>query len=365
MLQKNCFEAFFYIYLLNMVHGKEFHEIIYNIFQDVKGLNESEQLQVNCPRCQERDGLMYPDDKFNLEINTSKRVFRCWKCDEPKFSGSLGRLIKMYGSYSDYELYKSFASIFNDYNHNEDEKEFVQVKLPNEMIYFSQMDINNSEHFEAYNYLVNDRKINRDIILKYRLGFCIEGRYGGRIIIPSFDEEGEVNYFVSRSYKDYIKQKYLNPKVDKSKFIFNEGMINWDSTVYLVEGVFEMLSFPVNTIPMLGKDLLDALYFKLKEMKPNVVILLDPDAYKSSIDIYYKLHSIYYDNEEKIKIIKLPTSDDLDDLRKNYGHDALIKAIYSARGLVVDDHFTHNIYQTYDKKQYGRYDSYSKYFTRR
>lgn len=347
-----------------MIRGEEFHEIIQSVFQDVKGLNESEQLQVNCPRCQERDGLLYPDGKYNLEINTAKRVFRCWKCDEPKFSGSLGKLIKLYGSYSDYKIYKSYASIFHDYeDYYDDEREFVDVELPEEMIFFSQMDATNPDHFEAYNYLINERLLSRDIILKYRLGFCISGRYAGRIIIPSYNEHGDVNYFVTRAYKDWLKPKYLNPKVDKRKFIFNEGMINWDSTIYLVEGVFEMLSFPVNTIPILGKDLFDALFYKLKEMTPNVVILLDPDAYKSSIELFYKIHSIYFGEEDKVRIVKLPTKDDLDKLRRDYGHDAMINAIRGARGLTVDDYFVHNkINSSYERKKFGRYNSYSEYF---
>lgn len=347
-----------------MIRGQEFHEILYNIFNDVKGLNQSEQLQVNCPRCQEREGLPYPDGKYNLEINTAKRVFRCWKCDEPKFSGSLGKLIRIYGSNADFELYKSYASIFHDYEYkeSENEEEFIQVKLPDEMIEFSQMDSNNSEHFEAYNYLINERKLNREIILKYRIGFCTTGKYAGRIIIPSFDEEGGVNYFVGRSYKKKLKPKYLNPNVDKRKFIFNEGMINWDSTVYLVEGVFEMLSFPVNVIPILGKDLLDALFLKLKKIKPNIVILLDPDAYKTSINLYYKLQSIYNNDDGKVKIVKLPTMDDLDELRRKKGDDAIIKAIYEARGLTINDYFINKIYKHDEKKRIRRYNSYSKYF---
>ena len=48
--------------------------------------------------------------------------------------------------------------------------------------------------------------------------------------------------------------------------IFNEGLINWDSTIYIVEGTFEFLSFPVNTIPQLGKQLSSALFFKLKNL---------------------------------------------------------------------------------------------------
>ena len=124
-----------------IIRGQEFHSIIQNIFIDVNGLHASEQLQVNCPRCQEREGLSKPDGKFNLEINTAKRMFRCWKCEDPKFSGSLGRLVRILGTKVDYELYKSLAGVFHDYIFDEDEKIHEIVKLPEEMIFFSQMDV--------------------------------------------------------------------------------------------------------------------------------------------------------------------------------------------------------------------------------
>jgi hypothetical protein len=350
-----------------MVRGQEFHAIIQNIFGDVNGYLQSEQLQVNCPRCQEREGLSYPDGKFNLEINTGKRMFRCWKCDEPKFSGSLGRLIRTFGSHIDYEMYKSYAGIFQDYVFNDDEeKEVIQIKLPEEMISFSQMDVTNPEHFEAYNYLVNERKISRDIILKYRLGFCTTGKYAKRIIIPSFDKDGEINYFIGRYYGSDLKIRkklpYLNPHADKDAIIFNEGLVNWDSTVYLVEGGFEMLSFPVNIIPMLGKTLSTTLFLKLQELKPDVVVLLDPDAYKNAVELYYTLSTIYVGCEERVKIVKLPTEEDLDELRKNQGIDEVIKSLYGARGLIVDDYFINKLQKPYDKKGAGRYGTYSKYF---
>lgn len=348
-----------------MIRGQEFHAIIQNVFGDVNGHMDSEQVQVNCPHCQEREGLSYPDGKFNLEINTGKRMFRCWKCDEPKFSGSLGRLIKTFGSRVDYEMYKSYAGIIQDFTFD-DEREIIQVKLPDEMISFSQMDITNSEHFEAYNYLVNERKISRDIILRYRLGFCITGKYAKRIIIPSFDSKGEVNYFVGRYYgtdpKIRKKMPYLNPHADKDVIIFNEGLINWDSTVYLVEGAFEMLSFPVNIIPMLGKTLSTTLFLKLQELKPDVVVLLDPDAYKNAVELFYTLSTIYVECDEKVKIVKLPTEEDLDELRKNQGIDEVIKSLYGARGLVIDDYFINKLQKPYDKRNTGRYRTYSKYF---
>ena len=347
-----------------MIRGQEFHDIIQNTFGEVNGYMQAEQVQVNCPRCQERDGQYSPDGKFNLEINTAKRMFRCWKCDEPKFSGSLGKLIRLYGSHMDYEMYKSYAGIYHDYvNENEEDIEVVQVKLPDDMILFANMQAGNLEHFEAYNYMVNERKISRDILLRYRIGFCTTGKYANRIIIPSYDKHGGINYFVGRSYDPKEKKrKYDNPKSDKDKIIFNEGLVNWDSTVYLVEGVFEMLSFPVNIIPMLGKTISPTLYLKLKEMLPDVVVLLDPDAYKNAVELIYQLQTIYVGCEEKIKLVKLPTEDDLDELRRNKGVDEVIKSLYGARGLIVDDYFIQKLHKPYDNKRTGRHGTYSKYF---
>ena len=76
---------------MNNIRGLEYHSIIEGIFGDVNGINESEQLQINCPICDNGE------NKHNLEINTAKNggIFRCWSC-EPKFSGSLRKLIRIF-----------------------------------------------------------------------------------------------------------------------------------------------------------------------------------------------------------------------------------------------------------------------------
>jgi hypothetical protein len=346
-----------------MVKGIELHSIIEHIFGDVKGLGAIEQIQVNCPRCSESN-YGEPDGKFNMDINTEKRVFRCWRCD-PKFSGSIKRLIKLYGTTDDLEMYESLADSYNyteyDGDYEYEEIEEILVQLPKEMIYFKDMDVHNMEHFEAYNYIVNERKINREIILKYKLGFCIDGKYNKRIIIPSYDIDNKINYFVARNYDTANKKKkpYENPKANKNQIIFNAKNINYDSTVYLCEGVFEMLSFPVNTVPMLGKTIGTALFMKLKELKPDVVILLDPDAYKNAIELFYQINCIYVGCEERVRIVKLPNNDDLDELRRYKGVEEVIKCLRTARSLTVDDYFISNLQKPYDNA--GR-NSYQKYF---
>ena len=347
------------------VEGIQFHSIIQGIFGKVNNYLLDSQIQVCCPKCQEADGLSEPDGKFNLEISTSVGQFHCWRCADPSFSGSLGKLIRLYGSKADYELYKSLGGSDFNYNYEVEEEDDtpITMDLPNEFILFSEMENTNKEHLEAYNYMVIDRKITRDILFKYRIGFCTTGIYAKRIIVPSYNEFGDINYFVARNYDPKVlnKFKYKNPEVNKNKIIFNEGFINWDSSIYLVEGAFEMLSFPVNCIPMLGKTIYDKLFLRLKDYKPSVFILLDPDAYKNAIELFYKLKSIYVDCEEKVSIVILPTEEDLDELRKNKGHEEVIKCLYSARKLNVDDYFKNKLVKPYEKNSFRGYTNNSKY----
>ncbi len=347
-----------------MIRGKEYHEIIERIFHDVKGIYESEQLQVNCPRCQEREGLSHPDGKFNLEINTAKGVFRCWKCDNPPFSGTLGKLIRFYGTQEDYDQYKTFniGSYKYKYFSDEDNEEYfdnVIVLLPKEFISFEEMNINNPLHREPYIYLIADRKLPREYLFKYNLGFALYGKYKNRIIFPSYDKNGRLNYFISRTYKK-IKPLYLNPDINKDNIIFNEWYINWDATIYLVEGIFDYYSLPINTIPLLGKTIGNKLFYALKNKKPNIVILLDPDAYGNAINIYMMLQAIYgINNAEKIKIVKINDKRDIDEIRRDNGEKIIPEIIKSARNLTTNDYF---IKQKYEKRK--KYWHYYKRYTK-
>jgi len=331
-----------------MIRGKQFHPIVQRIFLDVQGYLETEQIQVCCPRCQQREGLHEPDGRFNLEINTSKRIFRCWKCDNPKFSGSLKRLIRLYGTNSDLQMYEDYGGDdYFSYEKTDDEINFVV--LPDEYIPFSKMNDYDLTHMEAYNYMVLERKINKETLLKYNVGFAVEGRYEGRIIIPSYTAYGELNYFISRAFRRGMKPPYLNPKVDKDKIIFNEGLINWDSTLYIVEGIFEVFSFPVNTVPMLGKTISHAMFMELNKRKPPVVILLDPDAFSNAIQMLQKLQAIYVGQEDKLKLVELPGKNDLDEIRRNNGLSVMNEYIRNARSLTLDDLFKFSKYEEQDK----------------
>ncbi len=54
------------------------------------------------------------------------------------------------------------------------------------------------DYRNAIHYLKN-RGVTIFDIIKYRIGYCETGEYSGKIIIPSYDAQGQLNYFVSRA----------------------------------------------------------------------------------------------------------------------------------------------------------------------
>jgi len=148
-------------------------------------------------------------------------------------------------------------------------------------------------------------------MIKYSMGYTTHGPYRGRIIIPSFDEDGEINYFVARSYTNH-RMKYKNPEFPKEEIIFNESRIKWDEDIYLVEGVFDML-FLDNAIPILGKTVSDNLWGKLYEKsEKNIIVCLDGDAWEDAEQLYRKLDGGRLNN--RIRVIKMPKDKDVAEL---------------------------------------------------
>ena len=175
------------------------------------------------------------------------------------------------------------------------------------------------------------RSIGKNIIEKYNIGYCETGEYGGRVIFPSYDIHGDVNYFLGRSYDKYSKLKYKNPDIPKSEIIFNEDKIVWDSNIYIVEGVFDHIVVP-NSIPMLGKVMSENLFSKLvRKAECKVIILLDSDAYNDSVKLYKKLNSTKL--MDRVLIIKLPEGYDISDVNQKLGKKGVIDVLGTAKKI--------------------------------
>ena len=261
------------------------------------------QISFNCPVCDD------DRNKHNLEVNYVDNVYKCWSCgDSEGTHGPLGKLFDKYGNKKHKKLYQ----VLKPETVVKREKPKKQLKLPEGFTLFKDSSLVYPVRRAAINYLHN-RGITDLMIEKYQIGFCDKGDHAGRIVIPSYNSNGELNYYIARSWNPMSRAKYKNPEAEKDKIIFWENLIDWNKDIYLVEGAFDGL-FVENSIPMLGKHMSELLFNTIyKKAKGDVIICLDADAWQNAVNLYHELHG--GELWGRIKLIKLPDDKDIADLR--------------------------------------------------
>jgi DNA primase len=261
------------------------------------------QISFNCPVCD--DGR----NKHNLEVNYIDNVYKCWSCgDSEGTHGPLGRIFDRYGNKKQKKLY----NVFKPETVVKREKKKKTLKLPEGFTLFKNSSPVYPVRRQAMNYL-KSRGITDEMIDKFGIGFCDKGDHTGRIVIPSYNTKGELNYYIARSWNPMSRAKYKNPEAEKDKIIFWENLIDWNKDIYLVEGAFDGL-FVDNPIPMLGKHMSELLFETIyKKAKANIIICLDADAWENAVKLYHELHG--GELWGRIKLVKLPDDKDIADLR--------------------------------------------------
>jgi len=288
-------------------------EVLVELLSDVLGnpkqhYESKGQISFDCPVCAEEKGLDNGDGKGNLEINYIRHVYKCWACGETYGThGPLGKLFDGYATKAQKKVY----NLIKPEEFKQEEKKKNRLRLPEGFTTFKDSNPRFIPHIEAYKYL-QSRGITDDIIDRYKIGYTATGDYAYRIVVPSYNTENTLNYFVARAWIPK-KMKYKNPPVPKDEIIFGENNIDWKKDVYLCEGVFDSFFLP-NPIVMLGKKmsklLFETLYLKAEG---NIIICTDGDAFTDGVKLYHELNGGKLYN--KIKLIKLPTDKDVCDLR--------------------------------------------------
>jgi len=304
--------------------------VITDILGKPKKTNQSkQQYSFDCPVCSAEKGLDNGDGKGNLEINLIDGIFHCWACGQTHGThGSLRKLFKNFGNKQQLDTLKKLGVDVSEMKTGKKQKNVIEdLTLPETFIEFKDSNPKSLEHKTAWNYLVKERKLTEDIITKYRMGYTTGGPYANRIILPSYDLEGKLNYWVGRTYINQ-KPKYLNPDSDKEEIIFNECCLNWDSTIYLVEGPFDHIVI-YNSIPILGKKISDKLMSALlKKSTADVVILMDGDAWGDSKELYSKLNVGKLHG--RVKVVKLKEQYDISKINEDFGRGGVIQVMKSA-----------------------------------
>ena len=228
----------------------------------------------HCPFCKHH--------KKKMSVNFSINSYKCWVCDAR--GKNIYRLVRKFGNYQQRQKYlelqgrldlSEFDDLFNKLNNIE---ETQTIELPEQFVSLCNrhLPIGSKDPIEY----LKSRGIYHKDILKWKIGYCQGGKYGGRIIIPSLNDNGDCNYFVARSYVGHHR-RYLNPPCGRD-IIFNELGIDWDDPIILVEGAFDAIVAGDNAIPILGSTLREdsKLFRALVTNDSPVYMALDPDADK-------------------------------------------------------------------------------------
>ena len=277
--------------------------VIINILDEVLGVGTSlkgnEQAH-HCPFCHHH--------KKKLQINLETQQWHCWVCDSKgrKIQTLLKRL------HVDSKRIKKVYEIYGDdyiVSSTTTDEEKVELRLPSEFKSLLKKPKGLNPLYKKVVQYAKDRRISKEDIIKYNIGYCDSGIYTNRIIIPSYDVDGRLNYFIARSVFTEERFKYKNPPISKNVTIF-ENQINWNKPITLTEGVFDALAVKRNAIPLLGKfipkTLMDSIYKRgVKEIK----IILDKDAQDQAL--YYV--NYFMNNGITVTNI-LPTEKDAGDM---------------------------------------------------
>lgn len=257
----------------------------------------SSEMLFYCPRCEHH--------KRKLSLNIEKNVFKCWVCD---YKGKdIYRIIKRYGEYNQKQDWKALTNTVDVENFTtqlfdvEHRTKKNKISLPDRFVSLVNKKLPPTSLY-ALNYL-SSRHIGKSEIARWKIGYCDEGEFAGRIIIPSFDMQGDVNYFIARSY-DRDWPKYLNPQNVDKNIIFNELFLDFEDDLVLVEGVFDAIVAGPNSVPILGSTLREGheLVQKIIQNDTTVYMGLDSDAKTKELQII-KLF-LRYD----IEVYKIDTS---------------------------------------------------------
>ena len=244
-----------------------------------------------CPAC----GRGTEKLKFSICLETF--MCHCWVCDikgkTPYF------IIK---KYCDSDRAERFKRMFKIRINDEDVDEPIVdvVRFPNKFKMLATIKNPRDPDLRDCLRYLKSRGVTEELLWRHKIGTFVGRRLTRRVVFPSFDSKGILNYYVSRTIDGNGFPKYLNCKADKTSIVFDEAKIDWKKELMIVEGVFDMIKCGLNTTCLLGSSLNEKhkLFHMIVKNKTPVILALDADMLSKTYRIAKELSS--YDVQVKI-----------------------------------------------------------------
>lgn len=298
---------------------KPVFSFVEKVFGTGKISANGQDISVICPICKAKKNETYSKRKLVIRQDG---LSHCWVCDYK--SKNLIHLIKVTNKsylkeYFDKFIEKQPGFEFENNLPNEDEQPQEKVTLPESFQLLALAE--DTPHVLSLKEYLKSRLTDFERDLWYwRLGFTSfdEKEYRNRIIIPSYDSSGNLNYFTARHIKGY-NPKYKNPEIVKREdIVFNEINIDWTKELTLVEGPFDLIKCNDNATCVLGSSLNQDYYLFQKIVKYETPVLLayDPDVITKAL----KLAKLFSEYNITVRILEIPKelkAKDIGDLTKS------------------------------------------------
>ena len=259
-------------------------EFIRNIVTYSSMSKDNINLNIWCPFCKHSSKT-----KLKLSIHLEKCFYHCWLCD--KSSNNITNLIykldrsKVEASKGIFKSLNKKFSLFGE----EEIIEKTEVLIPEKFSFivenFNSID---PDARDVLKYSIK-RGFNKKKLHMLRPGFSLSQDFRRYLILPSYDKNGELNYYTARKIdvNSSDSYKYKNASISKKDIIFNELNIDWKKPLTLVEGPLDLIKTNDNATCLLGSSLTEdsALFYEIVKNKTNIKLALDRDAYNKSLEI--------------------------------------------------------------------------------
>jgi hypothetical protein len=250
-----------------------------NIFSDVLHSKDGSEISVRCPFCGK-------PGKSKMCIIVESDVYHCWVC-ESKGRG-LSRLIKMVNPSKLEEYHSRYAS--RKKKTDETIEEEFKIELPEDFRTIMEGDRNDPSWKSITRYALS-RGFTKSTLWSFRAGYSNEFGWNRRLILPSFDAEGNLNYLTGRSIDPENTFRYKNLSAPRNSLVFNEIDVNWKKPLLIAEGPLDLVKIKMNKTCLLGSTLNanSLLFNRIVENKTPVILILDRDAKRKAVKIASEL----------------------------------------------------------------------------
>lgn len=248
---------------------------------------------VRCPICAPSDPT-----KKKLSIRTDDDRLHCWVCGFR--ARSLAPLLRKYGTQGQQSQYREIFGGPESSVVTGEKEETYKLELPKDFCLLPLASVSDPDVKATWRYIL-DRGLTEKDAWYYKLGVSNEPKWKRRVVMPSFDSNGNLNYFIARAIDKGRKPKYDNPPIDHKDIVFNEINIDWFKPLVLVEGPFDMTKCPDNSTALLGSDLSEQheLFNRILLHDTPVYLAMDGDMWPTKMPkIYKKL--VEYDVDTKV-----------------------------------------------------------------